>query len=381
MGKEKGSVGYVTSEIYYDGHNGPEIDLGLGTSPIGPAPELRLPLKERDPFEVLSSYPDPLHREIRSLILKYVGLEELDDGCVVLDGNGSYGVGDEIIRFLSWRGHKTLIVPQYSFPNVAQWAARHRINYQPLITEAFSPLSSWERIITLNDDDLNNRIVYIDYPNNPFGITNFELIKDVINKCSKAGATPLVDLAFGEVLGEEFNQVIRYTIDNQGIALCSLSKTQGLPGLRTGYAIISPAFNHDGYNGDQRLVFGLNSEAEFVYKYLFRPKERGLCLGQIHAQRVAQYNTETNQRFYEELNNLGLNIAQTDLRTPIQVIISDLPDFYQRLAQEGVKTESLDDYKITLNGRLGYSHSAVRILTPRPGELEEVLRRIKLALR
>lgn len=374
------SIGYVTSEIVYDGHNGPEIDLGLGTSPIGPAPELSLPLKERDPFEVLSRYPDPLHKEIRSLILKYVGLEGLDNSCVILDGNGSYGAGDEVIRFLSWRGHSTLLVPQYSFPNASQWAARHRINYKPLKTEVLFPYSSWEEILNLQQEDLKNCIVYIDYPDNPFGITDFELIKKIISYCGQNNAVPMVDLAFGEVLGDEFPQVVIHTINNNGIVLCSLSKTQGLPGLRTGYAIISPVFTQDGYNGNQRLVFGLNSEAEFVYKLLFQPNEEGICLAKLHTQRVAQYNVETNQQFYEKLKNLGLHIAPTDLRTPIQVIVSNLPNFYQRLAKEGVKTESLDDYRVTLGGRVGYGHSAVRILTPKPDQLEEVLRRIEIVV-
>lgn len=383
MEKERG---YVTSSALkeYQGEYGPIIDLGLGTSPIGPTKEIRQPLRERDPFWELAKYPeDPLHLETRQLLLDGIGIQGLGSESVIFDGNGSYGAGDEIIRFLKNQGYDKVLVPVYSFPNVSQWAVRHKVEYIPVSPRGddLNPLSSVKQMLEF--EDLAGFIVYLDYPNNPFGIANPELTRKLVDHVANNGGVPVIDLAFGEVLGEEFRMAIQYTVDNGGIALGSLSKTQGLPGLRTGYAILPRQFTENGYNGGERLVFGLNREAEYVYNLLFSPldNENGDCLAKIHARRVAEYNQTTNAYLYQRLQQLGLTVAPTDLRTPIQVIISNRKDFYERLRKVGIITESLADYKITLPpGIIRYENSAIRMLTPRPDQIEEVVRRIEVAL-
>lgn len=377
-------TGYVTtSQIKeYQGEYGPIIDLGLGTSPIGPAKELEEPLRQRNPFYELAKYPtDPLHVHTRKLLLDGIGIKGLTYESVIFDGNGSYGAGDEVVRFLAKEGCRQILAPVYSFPNVAQWAHRHCVGYIPIhSSNNLDPLSSIYQILKLGKQ-LENAIVYLDYPNNPFGIADPDLMRTLVLHVVQNGGVPLIDLAFGEVLGEEFKEAIQFVVDNGGIALGSLSKTQGLPGLRTGYAILSKKFTTDGYNGGERLVFGINGEAEFVYNQLFFPDNQGNCLAKIHAQRVAKYNRQTNLILYQMLKNLGLQVLPTDLRTQIQVIHAEnLPDFYQRLRRVGIITESLADYQITLGGRMGYKNSAVRMLTPGPGQLDEVIKRIQIAL-
>ncbi|KKQ43057.1 MAG: hypothetical protein US60_C0008G0024 [Microgenomates group bacterium GW2011_GWC1_37_8] len=377
------SVGYVTSRHEYDGRNGTLIDLGLGTSPIGPAPELRIPLRERDPFYDLSQYSeDPLHTDTRKLVIERLGLRGLEDECVVFDANGSYGAGDEVVRYLHLTGYNTLIVPNYSFPNVAQWTERHGVKYSTLDTEHLNPNSSLQTVLSLGASALEDTIVYVDYPNNPFGLADPILVRQIVDHVTQNEGIPIVDLAFGEVLGEEFGNAIQYTVDKGGICLASLSKTQGFPRARAGYAILPPKLTRNGYDGSQRMVFELAGESEFICQQLFSPDSNGGYLAKTHAQRVASYNVATNNQFYSGLCGLGLEVKPTDLRTPIQVVVSDLSNLNQRLIIEGVVTESLYDYRVTLgNGLHGYDHSAVRMLTPRPGELEEVLRRVELALK
>lgn len=378
--------GYVTSSALkeYQGEYGPTIDLGLGTSPIGPAEEIRQPLRERDPFWELAKYPeDPLHLKTRQLLLDGIGIQGLGPESVIFDDNGSYGAGDEIIRFLKNWGYNRILVPVYSFPNVSQWTVRHKVKYIPVSPgeDDLNPLSSVRQMLKFKD--LTEFIVYLDYPNNPFGIANPELTRKLVDHVANNGGVPLIDLAFGEVLEEEFREAIQYIVDNGGIALGSLSKTQGLPGLRTGYAILPRQLTENGYNGGERMVFGLNREAEYVYNLLFSPpdNENEDCLAKIHARRVTEYNQTTNAYLYQQLQQLGLTVAPTDLRTPIQVIISNREDFYERLGKVGIITESLAKYEITLPPDTnGYGNSAVRMLTPRPDQIEEVVRRIQIAL-
>ncbi len=375
------SVGYVTSYETYDGSLGPEIDLGLANSPIGPAPELETPLAGRSPLGELSRYPDPLHIETRQLVVDGIGLEGLDYDAILFSDNGSYGVGDEVIRHLAQKGYRHLYAPEYSFPNVAQWIERHPgIDYIPVPSDTLHPLASQREMLQIPPDELNNTVVYVDYPNNPFGVGNPRLLREVIDYTTAHGAIPVIDVAFGEVLGEEFRDAIQHTVDRGGVALGSLSKSQGLPGLRTGYAILPHALSKNGYSGSQRMVFGLNREAEFVHGILWSKENGQEPLAVRHARRVAAYNREANTKFIEKLTLLGLIVEDTDVRTPIQVVRAERPDLYQRMGRAGIKTESLADYSVTLAGE-GHGDSAVRILTPGPNQMDEVTRRIEIALR
>ncbi len=375
------ATGYVTNKVdSYDGRNGPPLDLGLAVNPIGPAPELQELLCQREPLRELSAYPrDPYQRETREIVLKGIGVEGLTPESLLFAGNGSYGAGDEIIRYVHHLGYTTVFVPAYSFPNVFQWAARHRFEHWPLHPVTYHPAVSLQQVLSMNRDTLRGTIIYIDYPNNPFGSADPELLRRVVDHVAAMQGLPLVDLAFGEVLGEECRQAIQYTLSRGGICLASLSKTQGLPGLRAGYAVLSPDIAL-GYAGAQQLVFGIHSEAEYIYRRLFERASDGSTLAHRQAEQVARYNVETNVQLVERLQRLGLEVGRSDPRTPIQVVISRDDQFHQKLLQQGIITESLRGYGITLRNGPGYQDAAVRMLTPGPGQLEEVVRRVALAL-
>lgn len=382
------TLGYVISaeKSMYGGQYGPEISLGLGNSPIGAAPELQSLLQQRDPFHELQDYPkDALHKKTAQVLIEGIGLKGVEPESIIFSGNGSYAAGDEIIRFLALdhNGYNKVMVPAYSFPNVSQWCARHDIQYEPVVTDDLNPLASQKKILEMNHADLKNVVVYIDYPNNPFGVYDPKLTREVIDKVVGAGGMPFIDLAFGETMGEEFKNMIQYVYDHDGVSVSSLSKTQGLPDLRVGYALLPKRFINDGYSGDQRLVFGLHHEGEGVLQFLHSKAVNDQpTLAQIHAQRVSNYNRQTNTQFYSKLKELGLIVAVTNPETQIQVIMSNYPDLYQRLRKVGIVTESLADYAITLgaSANLGYKDSAVRMLTPAPGQMEDVLNRISIAL-
>ncbi|KKK72882.1 hypothetical protein LCGC14_2899440, partial [marine sediment metagenome] len=103
------------------------------------------------------------------------------------------------------------------------------------------------------------------------------------------------------------------------------------------------------------------------------------CLAHLHAERVSAYNQKVNPIFHANLADLGLTVMSSDIRNQIQVIVSELPNFFQRLAAVGIQTESLAFYPVA-DGDRHYGHSAVRILTPSKDQLPEVLKRIKIAL-
>lgn len=375
-------TGYVaTKACTYDGRNGPGIDLGLATSPIGPAHELQDFLRLRNLISELCAYPDdPHHTAIRTVVLEGLALQRITPESILFGNNGSYGAGDEVIRYFRHIGYRTLFAPAYSFPNVSQWAVRHGVAYSPLPMGKRDPCESLAHVFSMSQKVLSGSLLYIDFPNNPFGSADPELFRRVVDHVVASNGIPLVDVAFGEVLGDKFGQTIQYILDKGGVCIGSLSKTQGLPGLRTGYAILPRDLVENGYSGEQRLVFGLHREAEFYYRKLFERTLATRPLAQIHAERVAIYNMEANTYLLEGLRRLGLEVGTTDLRTPIQVVISQDANFHQKLSRQGLVTESLRDYGITVRDGQGYRDAAVRMMTPRPGQMEEVLHRVELAL-
>src|SRR5205807_2346278 len=159
-------------------------------------------------------------------------------------------------------------------------------------------------VLSMRQKVLARSVLYIEFPNNPFGVIDPALFRQVVDYVVARDGSPFADLAFGEALGDEFRQTIQYTLDKGGVCIGSLSKMQ----------------------------------------------------------------------------RLGLEVGPTDLRTPIQVVLSHDAHFHRKLSQQGLVTESLRDYEVTVWDGQGYNDAAVRMLTPRPGQLEEVLRRVHLAL-
>lgn len=106
------------------------------------------------------------------MLIEGIGLQGIEADSVEFVDNGSYGAGGEVIRYLSQKGHKTIIASLYSFPNVSQWAQRHGLNYETVHAESMNPADSTANILQMRPEDLRGKIIYIDYPNNPFGQAN-----------------------------------------------------------------------------------------------------------------------------------------------------------------------------------------------------------------
>jgi|GEM_PF-6430079 len=356
---------------------GREINLGLAASPIGPDKGLLAALGQDHCSGALIRYNEDVYYGVtKTLMIDGLGLTGLKPESIELNGNGSYQMGDEIVRLAAGMGFEQMIVPNYSFPNSRQWAIRHDIGHRVVKAPDLDPITAQYYILTLDASQLHNSIVYIDYPNNPYGSADPDLLRAIIKHTQASGGLPLIDLAYGEVLGQEFNDAIQYTIEHNGIVLASLSKTQGLPNLRVGYAIIPPSITEQYYKGKQRMVFNSNPYADFALRYLFEKDVNGATVREHHAVKVAEYNLEANQKLYAALLDKGLRVLPTLLETPIQGVSGE-KNFYEQLLRLGLYTESFCDYCDSLPpGEAGLGQSAVRMLTPGPTELDEVIQRI-----
>jgi histidinol-phosphate/aromatic aminotransferase/cobyric acid decarboxylase-like protein len=375
-------TGYVTHEHVTHSEHGPIINLGLGTSPIGAAPELKDALSGRNTIEDLEAYPcDPLHTETKGYLVNYLGIEA-STSQVIFGGNGSYGTGDEVLRYLRQsHGCDRIVTLPYSFPNATQWAIRHGVDYSPIKIDSLSWEKGLESMYEIESFD--GAVVYIDYPNNPSGNSQSLLVSGLIPLINQRGGIPFIDMAFAEVLGQEFKAVANTTINNGGIIIGSVSKTQGLPGLRAGWIVLAEEHTNNGYSLEQQLVFGMNREAEEVMKVLYSPSlGTNETLADIHARRVAQHNVIVNLEMEQIVREMGLLLVPSDHRTSIQVVYDPAGrNLYQSFNRAGVTVESLQDYSGTLPvNQQGYGDSAVRILTPNFSKLDAFFERTKVVL-
>ncbi|KKQ92372.1 MAG: hypothetical protein UU16_C0017G0004 [Candidatus Woesebacteria bacterium GW2011_GWA2_40_7] len=387
--ENKKSEGYVATglPVEYRGEYGQIIDLGLAANPSGAAFDAKK-LADLTSTKQIAEYDEDVHHsDIKDLLIEGIGLKNIGNESVIFHPNGSYGAGDEVIRALSNHSHQqgktlTVYVPTYSFPNVEQYAARNNARYVPVISDkSFLQSDSLNAVLDMKSNQLSGNVVYVDYPNNPSGVANKDLLRKVVNHVSFHGGIPFVDLAFGEVLGDEFKDGIQYTIDRGGVCVGSLTKTQGLAALRAGYILMNPGLSKNLYSKGEKLVFGLPAHVKNAYTLLFTGSE-GKTLARAQALKAINYNHQTNSKLYEALTNLGLKIAPTIYETPVQIVANANDDLFTRLACVGIKSESLNEYSNTLGKEAskGYGNQAVRILTPRVGMLEETIKRFRVAM-
>jgi len=388
------SEGYIVAgrPVLYKNEYGLEVDLGFAANPSGAAFEAERLASMTSTQQIREYDSDVMHSDVKKLLVSGIGLNKgVEDDSVLLHPNGSYGAGDEVIRaavrHFATEGHKPIVyVSSYSFPNVNQYTARHGATYQPLPSgETLFQSDSLKNVFKMGTRELENNIVYVDYPNNPTGIANSDLLRKTIDHVRQNKGIPFIDLAFGEVLGDEFRSAIQYSVDHGGVCVGSLTKTQGLAALRAGYIILSQELTQKFYpdGGGQKLVFGLPAHVKNAYSILFTKGLSGRTEAQNQASKAIKYNQATNSEFHRVLHDQGLSLAPTIEETPIQVVYNKAGgNLHARLDFAGVNTESLSDYKTTLvNPEVGLKDSAVRVLTPRVGALKETIKRVAIAMK
>jgi len=174
--------------------------------------------------ETYHIYPDPIHRELREDLEKYVGVDREH----IAIGNGSNELIDLILRLFLDPGDKVVnAVPSFAmFP------------FHTLVCGG-------ETVAVPRDEDYNivvpatkaaiderTKIVFVATPNNPTGNTT---PKDDIMEFVATGKVVVVDEAYYEFSGETVADLVpKY--DNL-IVLRSFSKWAGIAGLRVGYGI------------------------------------------------------------------------------------------------------------------------------------------------
>jgi threonine-phosphate decarboxylase len=205
------------------------LDFSANVNPIGlPARAVeRLAQEAADPRSV-ARYPDPEGSELRCVLSRQL---DVPAGCIVI-GAGADALIHAAVRAL--RPQRCLIpTPAFSEYERACLASGCPTCLLPLPPDFRLDLKTFE---TIRPGDL----VIINNPHNPSGVcASREEMLDRIAAARSSGAAVLADEAFIDYSPED--AITRDVISEVGVvAIRSLTKFFGCPGLRVGYAVADP---------------------------------------------------------------------------------------------------------------------------------------------
>ncbi len=207
------------------------IDFSANINPLGPPPGVYRAIIEQ--LWRIEHYPDPDCGDLPRLLADHlgVGMENL-----VL-GNG----GAEIIYILprALKINRALVLaPTFSEYSESVAAGGGEARY--ILPDGSGPLSLAEQIA---DCLPGADALYICNPNNPTGqLLNHSSLIPVVEAAEKAGVTVIVDEAFMDFAEDRDNSsLMSLACRRRGlVALYSMTKFFGIPGLRLGAAVAGP---------------------------------------------------------------------------------------------------------------------------------------------
>jgi histidinol-phosphate/aromatic aminotransferase/cobyric acid decarboxylase-like protein len=348
------------------------LNLGMANNPCGMNPSVKN-IKIPD----LSKYQTDIYSKIPADLIKKYWKCPNSNSLVIFNMNGSYGVGDEVTRILFKLGFKNLIARPLSFPNVFQWVVRHGQENKYILAKSndiLNPDKSTDGILALKHKEINNNIIYIDCPQNPFGSDSIENVIKVIDHVKKHGGIVFLDVAFGEYILNESRRIVRLVLATGGVVIGTFSKAQGLPGARVGYAIFSKALSkrYRKIMEDDRLLLDLDESGREIVLRLFKNLPSKKTKAEEYANESSKQIRKINKRVDEILKIHGLVTLTHNSSVPIRTVFStEIKDLKLWFSEKGILTESLTDYASSVpNSSKVNLKKCVRLLLPSSSKIE-----------
>ena len=161
----------------------------------------------------------------------------------------------------------------------------------------------------------------------------------------------LLDVAFGEYILKESQKIAHLVLNAGGVVIGSISKMQGLPGSRIGYAIFSETLTtkYKKISGDDRLLLDINSIGNEIIHKLFVGNSLKRSKAQEYAEESAKEIRNINKEIDEVLKNNGLITLSHNGYVPIRAVYGpEIQNLKQWFSDKGILVESLSDYASTI---------------------------------
>lgn len=227
------------------------IKLDGNENPYGCSPRVREALAQSELFNI---YPDPLNREIRSLLEPYTGFKSE----YLAVGSGSDELIDNILRISLEPGDKVINCP----PTFGMYPFSTQVCGGQIVSVARKPDYSLDIEAIESAIDDRTKVIFVTSPNNPTG--NLVPPADV-ERLLKTGIIVVIDEAYYEFAEETAAALVRS--HSNLVVLRTFSKWAGLAGLRVGYGILSPEVNEIIYR--MKLPYNVTIAAQIAVRETF----------------------------------------------------------------------------------------------------------------
>ena len=208
------------------------LDYSANINPLGPPP---LALEAiRDGQTAIVNYPDPGHRELKSLLSSRLNVAEDE----LLIGNGA---AECIALALSGLDIRSVGIVAPCFSEYAQLAEAYGAKVRTVVGREANGYRAEpaELDALLEQADL----LFLGHPNNPTGLTySLPHLREIADLAARRSAYVVVDEAFIDFIAPAERETLLPELRSfpHVLLMHSMTKFYAIPGLRLGYAIAAP---------------------------------------------------------------------------------------------------------------------------------------------
>lgn len=280
-----------TAADTYGRSTGDFTDFSSNINPLGPPPGLIDGLKEA--LSSIIRYPDPAHRQFKSMLAQQLGLVE----AWLSIGNGAAETMALILLALQ---PETVGIVEPCFSEYAALAEQFGSKVISVRGEAdhnfHADPANMEQLIKRSD------LIFLGQPNNPNGVQyGIEQLRQYARSAEREGTYFVVDEAFIDFIVPESRQSLLSEISlySRLILVRSMTKFYAIPGLRLGYGIAHPDIIRAMTN--KQVTWSVNQLA--------------LTAGQICLASPPAYEEATISLIIEERRRLREGLGRLGCRT------------------------------------------------------------------
>lgn len=329
------------------------IDCRLGTNPHG-HPKLDSFLSNELLQDINGYYDFSWIAKLSVQTAKYVNC---GPECIFF-GNGSMPILSSIFtKLLSSESKLMMGIGAQFIDAVSEWRLAGGI---------YSCVHSCEDLIEgiLRDKP---SVVYIDNPNNPLGkVYKKAEMLEIAKACKTVSALFLIDEAYGDYISLEESMIEATKIMDHIIVVRSFSKGLGMAGIRLGYAVVSKSM--------------CDSMARITIP--FTPSIMSIkvaCSALLTAREFMEDSInktkKTKVKMMGELKKHGIEVLDSDERTPIFMVHMKGVDAMSWFEERGILVESGHHFKGTCD-YMNNEYARVRIVGNKY-DLEHLLYRLR----
>ena len=323
------------------------IKLSSNENPIGPPPKAIE--AAHDCLKELHLYPDPTYHDLRKALGKHLGLHKEE----ILVGNG----GGELIYLIAMaflgEGQEVIIGdPSYILYEIITKTMRGRCVYSPLKEYGIDLEDMVKRITPLT------KLICVCNPNNPTGRSVsrdefFSFLDSVPSEVFVVSDEAYIDF----VKTPNFPDTISRFRSGQNnmLILRTLSKAQGLAGLRFGYLIAHPsiikAINRF------RLPFNVSRAAQMIAIAALKDTE--------HLRKTINIVNKGKDYLYKMFGEMGLEWIPSDANFILVKMERKAGEIYKALLEKGVTVRPafrLDNHIRITVGTENQNHKLIEAL-------------------